>query len=88
MLQVGIALVGTSSLLGGEGSATHEISPQKMLLGMGLIIASQVGSGTFTHAQTFIHTHGVTGSLHCVAAVKAEYFCTGFVHMQHSVNEL
>ena len=59
LLQVGIALVGTSSLLGGEGSATHEISPQKMLLGMGLIIASQVGSGTFihTHTQTFIHTH-------------------------------
>ena len=42
MLQAGITLVGTSSLLGGEGSSTHEISPQKMILGMGLIIASQV----------------------------------------------
>ncbi len=41
-LQIGITLVGTSSLLGGEGSSTHEISPQKMVLGMGLIIASQV----------------------------------------------
>lgn len=38
---IGIALVGTSSLLAGEGSSTHEISPQKMILGMGLIIASQ-----------------------------------------------
>ncbi|KAL3147971.1 hypothetical protein ABBQ38_014266 [Trebouxia sp. C0009 RCD-2024] len=38
---IGITLVGTSSLLGGEGSSTHDISPQKMLLGMGLIVASQ-----------------------------------------------
>lgn len=44
MLQIGITLVGTSSLLGGEGSSTHEISPQKMLLGMGLIVASQVST--------------------------------------------
>ena len=43
-LQIGITLVGTSSLLGGEGSSTHEISPQKMLLGMGLIVASQVST--------------------------------------------
>ncbi len=42
LVQIGIALVGTSSLLAGEGSSTHEISPQKMILGMGLIIASQV----------------------------------------------
>lgn len=44
VLQIGITLVGTSSLLGGEGSSTHEISPQKMLLGMGLIVASQVST--------------------------------------------
>lgn len=43
-LQIGITLVGTSSLLGGEGSSTHDISPQKMLLGMGLIVASQVST--------------------------------------------
>ncbi|CAK0787430.1 hypothetical protein CVIRNUC_010650 [Coccomyxa viridis] len=38
---IGIALVGMSSLLGGEGSAQVEVSPSKMLLGMGLIVASQ-----------------------------------------------
>lgn len=42
LLQAGITLVGSSSLLSGEGSSTHPVSPQKMLLGMGLIIASQV----------------------------------------------
>ena len=40
--QVGIALVGMSSLLSGEGSAQVDVSPEKMLLGMGLIVASQV----------------------------------------------
>ena len=40
--QVGIALVGMSSVLSGEGSAQVDISPGKMLLGMGLIVASQV----------------------------------------------
>ena len=42
IMQVGIALVGMSSLLSGEGSAQVEVSPEKMLLGMGLIVASQV----------------------------------------------
>ena len=41
-LQVGIALVGTSSLLSGEGSSTHPVTPQQMLAGMALIVASQV----------------------------------------------
>ena len=41
-VQVGIALVGMSSLLSGEGSAQVDVSPEKMLLGMGLIVASQV----------------------------------------------
>ena len=41
-VQVGIMLVGLSSVLSGEGSSTHEISPQKMLLGMALIVMSQV----------------------------------------------
>jgi hypothetical protein len=42
--QVGIALVGVSSLLSGEGSAQVVVSPEQMLLGMGLIVASQVPS--------------------------------------------
>eukprot|EP00195_Chlamydomonas_chlamydogama_P015203 CAMPEP_0202889878 /NCGR_PEP_ID=MMETSP1392-20130828/425_1 /ASSEMBLY_ACC=CAM_ASM_000868 /TAXON_ID=225041 /ORGANISM="Chlamydomonas chlamydogama, Strain SAG 11-48b" /LENGTH=450 /DNA_ID=CAMNT_0049573309 /DNA_START=124 /DNA_END=1476 /DNA_ORIENTATION=+ len=37
----GISLVGSSSLLSGEGSATQIISQEQMLLGMGLIIISQ-----------------------------------------------
>lgn len=53
-LQIGITLVGTSSLLGGEGSSTHEISPQKMLLGMGLIVASQVGTLLCTVIHSYI----------------------------------
>lgn len=42
LAQVGISLVGMSSLLSGEGSAQVDVSPEKMLLGMGLIVASQV----------------------------------------------
>ncbi|KAI7844374.1 hypothetical protein COHA_002172 [Chlorella ohadii] len=38
---LGITLVGVSSMLSGEGSASHEVSPRAMLIGMGLIIASQ-----------------------------------------------
>ncbi|KAL4425802.1 hypothetical protein ABPG75_009818 [Micractinium tetrahymenae] len=38
---LGIALVGTSSMLSGEGSASHTVSQEAMLMGMGLIIASQ-----------------------------------------------
>ena len=43
-LQVGITLVGMSSLLSGEGSAQVVVSQAEMLLGMGLIISSQVCS--------------------------------------------
>lgn len=52
-VQIGITLVGTSSLLGGEGSSTHDISPQKMLLGMGLIVASQVKRTVHSHTQLY-----------------------------------
>jgi hypothetical protein len=35
-------MVGLSSIMSGEGSSTHAVSTDQMLLGMGLIIASQV----------------------------------------------
>jgi drug/metabolite transporter (DMT)-like permease len=38
---VGITLVGVSSILAGEGSASHDVQPMKILLGMTLIVASQ-----------------------------------------------
>jgi hypothetical protein len=38
---VGIALVGMSSIFGGEGSSTHPVSTEQMLAGMGLIVLSQ-----------------------------------------------
>jgi len=38
---VGIGMVGCSSLLSGEGSSTHPVSTEQMLMGMGLIVASQ-----------------------------------------------
>jgi hypothetical protein len=41
-LQVGITLVGISSVLSGEGSQTHHVETWEMLMGMGLIVASQV----------------------------------------------
>jgi hypothetical protein len=41
-----------SSLLSGEGSAQVEVSPGKMLLGMGLIVASQVGVSCLLHPKT------------------------------------
>ena len=41
MWQTGIALVGISSLLARQGSATTEVSAEQMLWGMGLIVASQ-----------------------------------------------
>lgn len=55
----GITLVGSSSLLSGEGSSTHEVSPQKMLLGMGLIIASQVliSGSSFPIAEFLVAHH-------------------------------
>ncbi|GIL90033.1 hypothetical protein Vretimale_18135 [Volvox reticuliferus] len=38
---MGITLVGTSSIMSGEGSSTHAVTTEEMLLGMGLIITSQ-----------------------------------------------
>ncbi|KIZ00286.1 hypothetical protein MNEG_7674 [Monoraphidium neglectum] len=38
---IGIGLVGMSSVLGGEGSSTHQVSTPQMLFGIGLIILSQ-----------------------------------------------
>lgn len=40
-MQVGIALVGVSSLLSREGG-THDVSANQMILGMALIVMSQV----------------------------------------------
>lgn len=54
LLQMGISLVGMSSLLSGEGSSTRAVSQWEMLVGMALIIASQVrqpaGDSGFTFA--------------------------------------
>lgn len=44
-VQVGISFVGLSSVLSGEGSSTHKVSTEEMLMGMGLIVASQVKGG-------------------------------------------
>ncbi len=44
IIQVGITLVGSASLLSGEGSATQTISQEQMLVGISLIIISQVRS--------------------------------------------
>ena len=41
-MQTGITLVGVSSLLAGEGSASHQVSQWQMLAGMMLIVLSQV----------------------------------------------
>eukprot|EP00775_Hariotina_reticulata_P005859 gene5859-6100_t len=38
---IGISLVGMSSVLSGEGSSTHKVSTEEMLMGMGLIVMSQ-----------------------------------------------
>jgi hypothetical protein len=43
-LQVGISLVGSASLMSGEGSASQTIEPFFILLGMILIVLSQVSS--------------------------------------------
>lgn len=42
LLQVGIAMVGISSLQSGSSSASHPVSEWQMLAGMALIVASQV----------------------------------------------
>jgi hypothetical protein len=44
--QAGICMVGMSSVLSGEGSSTHKVSTEEMLLGMGLIVMSQVRDAT------------------------------------------
>ena len=60
--QVGIALVGVSSLLSGEGSAQVVVSTEEMLLGMGLIVASQVP----LHGPLLLsHTCGLPAASNC-----------------------
>ncbi|GAQ82300.1 hypothetical protein KFL_001070060 [Klebsormidium nitens] len=52
---VGISLVGVASLMSGEGSATHPVTPAQMLLGMGLIVASQsVQAAQITYEDFFM----------------------------------
>lgn len=56
-LQVGIGLVGMSSIFSGEGSSTHVVSTEQMLMGMGLIVASQVrGAGKLVSRASFYLT--------------------------------
>ena len=45
-MQVGIGLVGMSSLLARNGSAKTDVSANAMILGMALIVASQVTFAT------------------------------------------
>ncbi|GFR52029.1 hypothetical protein Agub_g14418 [Astrephomene gubernaculifera] len=59
---VGISLVGTSSILSGEGSSTHTVTPQQMLLGMGLIITSQaVQAAQLTFEDFFMADLAIPG---------------------------
>lgn len=59
---VGITLVGTSSILSGEGSSTHEVTTQEMLLGMGLIITSQaVQAAQLTFEDFFMADLAIPG---------------------------
>jgi hypothetical protein len=47
--------VGVASLLSGEGSATHRVATTQMLVGMGLIIASQsVQAAQITYEDFFM----------------------------------
>lgn len=41
-MQVGVVSVGTSSYFGSQGSAAQKVTPEQNLIGMGLIIISQV----------------------------------------------
>jgi hypothetical protein len=45
-------MVGMSSVLSGEGSSTHKVSTEEMLLGMGLIVMSQVGADTTSSSSS------------------------------------
>ncbi|GLC68100.1 hypothetical protein PLESTF_000646000 [Pleodorina starrii] len=78
---VGITLVGTSSILSGEGSSTHVVSTEEMLLGMGLIITSQaVQAAQLTFEDFFmadlnipgikiVGYEGLMGALGCIAVM-------------------
>jgi hypothetical protein len=57
-MQVGISLVGMSSVLSGEGSSTHKVSTEEMLLGMGLIVASQVTAAE-AYGAAYVHVKAV-----------------------------
>jgi len=48
----GITLVGASSLLSGEGSASHKVETSQILLGMALIVMSQAVQAARTQALT------------------------------------
>lgn len=55
----GIALVGASSLLAGEGSASHAVEPAAILMGMTLIVASQaVQAAQITFEDFFMVSRG------------------------------
>ncbi|KAG2447436.1 hypothetical protein HYH02_007761 [Chlamydomonas schloesseri] len=59
---VGITLVGTSSILSGEGSSTHTVTTDQMLLGMGLIITSQaVQAAQLTFEDFFMADLNIPG---------------------------
>ncbi|KAG2422797.1 hypothetical protein HXX76_015744 [Chlamydomonas incerta] len=59
---VGISLVGTSSILSGEGSSTHAVSTDQMLMGMGLIITSQaVQAAQLTFEDFFMADLNIPG---------------------------
>lgn len=73
MLQAGICMVGLSSILSGGGSQTHVITTGDMLLGMGLVVASQARPAaapgqTRYLAHTRLHA-GRRGELHASSSL-------------------
>ena len=68
--QVGICAVGISSVLSGQGSASAEVTQSQIMLGMALIVCSQV-----PRMPTYLKFH--SGSIHCfiAAAVCFRMLC-------------
>jgi len=75
----GITMVGVSSLMAGEGSASHEVSTEQILFGMTLIVLSQaVQAAQITFEDFFMVSHTITPSKCLIKwCMEGAYPCTG-----------
>lgn len=73
-LQVGICAVGISSVLSGQGSASADVTQSQILLGMALIVCSQVPTCLYISIMVLL-TFCLPGFCWFIAAAAAVCVC-------------